>query len=510
MKLGSSLGITPKPDHKMRRLSLLALSLFTLAGCSHIEQRFSGFINSGEPVLADTRVDHTEQDTPAIPSEALEEIVLEPRDMLSRISGEFSWSIQADSPQISYWTDYFRNRPDEFSTLLARGEPYLYFIAGEISERSLPMELALLPLVESGFNPKARSSSGAAGLWQFMPATGRSLGLTQNWWVDERLSVVGSTKSALDYLEYLHGRFGDDWLLALAAYNTGEGNVSKELRQSGSEADFWSLHLNSETRNYVPKLLAVVEILSNAEAYDFELPAWLDFPYFTEIEVANQLDMRKLDSVSDDMGLLNSQFVQSISFPQQGSAILVPIRDKRNLDQQLASHRDQLIVQYSRYQVRNGDSLSVIADRHRVNLGALMSLNGLSGHLIHPGDNLLIPISRYSQTQVAEADPGYLRIKVRSGDSLSVIAERYEMRLNELVRLNHLSSVNSIIYPDQELLVQIPAAEGDPLLYRVASGDSLSVIANRFNIMLEDLLTWNGLHGREVIYPGQQLAIWTN
>src|SRR6056300_1005542 len=385
-----------KPHRKTRSLFVLAASYFLLSGCSHIEQRFSGFVNTGDPVLADTRATSAPAvGAPVDSDEQLEEIILEPRDLLSRISGEFSWSVQAGSPQISYWTTYFRDKPDEFSILLARGEPYLHFIAEKIAERELPMELALLPLVESGFDPRAQSPSGAAGLWQFMPATGRSLGLDQNWWVDERLSVVESTESALEYLEHLHGRFGEDWLLALAAYNTGEGNVSKELRQSGSEADFWSLHLNAETRNYVPKLLAVVEILANAEAYDFELPTWLDFPYFTEIAVSSQLDMRKLSSVSEDMGLLNSQYVQLVTFPQQGSEILVPVRDKKDLEQQLASRRDELIVQYSRYQVRNGDSLSVIADRHRVNLSALMSLNGLGGHLIHPGDNLLIPISRY-------------------------------------------------------------------------------------------------------------------
>lgn len=497
--------------HPRSSLALaIATSVFLLAGCSHIEQRFSGFVNAGDPVLADTRTTAEHEPEVSFIGEELEEIVLEPRDLLSRISREFSWSVQADSPQISYWTGYFSDRPDEFSILLARGEPYLHFIADKITERELPMELALLPLVESGFNPRARSPSGAAGLWQFMPATGRSLGLSQNWWVDERLSVVESTESALEYLEYLHGRFGEDWLLALAAYNTGEGNVSRELRQSGSEADFWSLHLNSETRNYVPKLLAVIEILTNAEAYDFEIPTWADFPYFTEVAVTSQLDMRKLDSVSEDMSLLNSQYVQLVTFPQQGSKVLVPVRDKSDLERQLASRQNELIVQYSRYQVRNGDSLSVIADRHRVNLGALMSLNGLRGHLIHPGDNLLIPISRYPQTQIAEAEPGYLRIRVRSGDSLSVIAERYDMRLNELIRLNQLDSVNSIIYPNQELLVQAPTTDGDPLLYSVASGDSLSVIADRFDIGLEDLLTWNGLHDREVIYPGQQLAIWIN
>lgn len=509
MIVESSTASTQACGHPIRLCATVALFLL-ITGCSHIEQRFSGFMNPGEPVLADTRTATPAEDETKTSDVVLEEIVLERRDLLSRISSDFSWTVQAESPQISSWTNYFRDRPEEFSILLARGEPYLHFIADRIAERELPMELALLPLVESGFDPRARSPSGAAGLWQFMPATGRSLGLNQNWWIDERLSVVKSTESALEYLEYLHGRFGEDWLLALAAYNTGEGNVSRELRQSGSEADFWSLHLNSETRNYVPKLLAVVEILSNAEAYGFTLPEWLDFPYFTQVEVASQLDMRKLDAVSEDMSLLNSQYVQLVTFPQEGSDVLVPIREKQNLEQQLETRRNELIVQYSRYQVRNGDSLSVIADRHRVNLGALMSLNGLNGHLIHPGDNLLIPISRYSQPQIVETEPGYLRVKVRYGDSLSVIAERYEMRLNDLVALNQLGSVNSIIYPDQELLVEVPAADGDPMLYRVASGDSLSVIANRFNIMLDDLLTWNGLHGREVIYPGQQLAIWTN
>lgn len=500
---------TAKSGSSFRSFALATLCGVLLGGCSQFEQRFSGF-GGGDPVLADTRNEPVVEVVEERASEDLVEIVLEPRDMLSRISREFNWSIQAGSPQISYWVDYFRERPEEFSTLLARGEPYMHFIAGEVSNRDLPMELALLPFVESGFDPRALSPSGAAGLWQFMPATGRSLGLTQNWWVDERLSVVESTESALKYLEYLHGRFGEDWLLALAAYNTGEGNVSRELRQSGSEADFWSLHLNSETRNYVPKLLAVVEILTNAEVYGFELPDWVDFPYFTSIAVTNQLDMRKLDSVSNDMSLLNSEYVQLVTFPQQGTEILVPITEKQKLDQQLASGGDQLIVQYSRYQVRNGDSLSVIADRHRVNLGALMSLNNLRGHLIHPGDNLLIPVSRYPQNQTLVADTdGFFSIRVRPGDSLSVIAERYDMRLSELVRLNRLTA-NSVIYPNQELLVSAPAAEGDPFLYSVASGDSLSVIANRFNIMLDDLLTWNGLHGREVIYPGQQLAIWTN
>ena len=183
------------------RLQLQALTLFLAvfsAGCSHLDQRFGGFPD-GPPVLADTSPETppTKPDPVAAP-----EIIAppEPKDLISRISREFSWEIQADSPQISYWTQYFRERPEEFTAVLGRGEPYLHFIAEQIGSRDLPMELALLPFVESGFNPRARSGSGAAGLWQFMPLTGRSLGLEQNWWVDERLSVVESTESALQYL----------------------------------------------------------------------------------------------------------------------------------------------------------------------------------------------------------------------------------------------------------------------------------------------------------------------
>jgi membrane-bound lytic murein transglycosylase D len=257
--------------------------------------------------------------------------------------------------------------------------------------------------------------------------------------------------------------------------------------------------------------LAVVEVLKNPAAYGIEIPQWQDSAYFASLDVSQQLDMRKLESLSAEMRSLNSQYIQLVTYPQSGTEVLVPMMDEQRLQQELATRGELLRAQYARYQVRNGDTLGVIAERHRVNLGALMSLNDLRGHLIHPGDNLLIPISVASQPRLAQAsDDGSLRIRVRRGDSLSVIAERYDMRLSELIALSQLSGTNALIYPDQELLVQAPDRAGDPLLYRVSSGDSLWIIANRFNIMLDDLLTWNSLHGREVIYPGQQLAIWTN
>ncbi len=494
--------------HHRPTLGLIFVLGLSLGACSSIDQQ-QALTTSGPPLLADTSpaVSSAESQPSVVADNAIEPEL--PADLLSRMSRSFHWEIQSDTPQVKRWIDYYLNQPDEFAIVLDRSAPYLHYIAEQISERDMPMELALLPFVESGFDPRAKSRSGAAGLWQFMPSTGRALGLEQNWWVDERLSVQGSTQSALDYLEYLRSRFGGDWLLALAAYNTGEGNVANEIRRTRSDADFWSLHLNVETRNYVPRLLAVVQLIKDAERYQIELPAWADEPYFETLPVANQLDMRKLQAMSAELSALNAQYVQSITYPQQGTVLLVPRNERARLQNELATNADQLRAQYARYQVRNGDNLSLIADRHRVNLQVLMSINNLHSHLIHPGDNLLIPVAAATAPTVAMTTQGLLRIRVRSGDTLSVIAERYGMGLSDLLAMNNLDRRNPI-YPNQELVVRVPAAGQDPLMYQVSSGDSLWVIANRFNVGVDDLLTWNGLHGRETIYPGQELAIWMN
>ena len=276
-------------------------------------------------------------------------------DLLDRIRAGYALT-DVQQPAVDRELALYRSQPDLLDRTFRRGARYLHYIVTEIEKRGMPMELALLPVVESAFNPLAYSRSRASGLWQFMPRTGRHYGLEQTWWLDERRDVIESTQAALSYLQYLHDYFEGDWLLAIAAYNGGEGTVSSAVRRNqerGRPTDFWSLDLRAETRNYVPKLLAISRIVRDPQAYGLQFAAIPNQPYFEVVDPGRQVhlgDAADLAGITrEDMFALNPAYNRMTTPPDGPHRLLLPIPSAAQfrqamLDQTLLIAQGKLVV----------------------------------------------------------------------------------------------------------------------------------------------------------------------
>ena len=295
----------------------------------------------------------------------------------------------------------FARNPGDVERIMQRGRPYLHHILSEINRRGLPMELALLPAVESAFDPFARSPRGAAGLWQFMPRTASQFGLKQDAWYDGRRDVIAATAAALDYLTQLQQRFDGDWLLALAAYNAGPTRVQRAIRHNrnnGKPVDFWHLQLPKETRDYVPKLLALRALVVAPDTYDLILPAIPDTGYFSVVDSGGQLDLevaaRLAGTSPAEIRLLNPAFSRQTIRRGGSHRLLIPTACAATFRTQLAGLAEQQRVQWVRHAIRAGDTLSAIAQRYRIKVARLREFNQLQDSSIRAGDLLIVPVAR--------------------------------------------------------------------------------------------------------------------
>jgi membrane-bound lytic murein transglycosylase D len=365
-------------------------------------------------------------------------------------------------PDIDRELKLFQARGDSLTRQLRKGEPYLYYILQEVKQRGMPAELALLPGVESGFRPTAYSRHGAAGLWQFMPATGRYFGLKQDWWYDARRDPVASTNAALNYLQKLNRRFEGDWLLAIAAYNAGGGTVARAIRKNLEKdlpVDFWSLNLPAETREYVPRLLALARIIDQPARYGLVLPPIDNDPRFVKVEIGEQIDLkvaaRLADMNPDELLQLNAGFNRWATHPEGPHYLLLPAEKASGFAEKLAVLPEDQRMRWTRYHIQPGDNLGRIARKHGVTVKALMQANHLKNHRIRAGSHLLIPLSSGTTAIAAfNATPGAkrkLRYRVRKGDSLYAIARQFGVKIADLKKWNRLASDH--LRPGQKLTV---------------------------------------------------------
>src|SRR5690606_24980913 len=294
--------------------------------------------------------------------------------------------------------DWYARHQAYLDRVATRAERYMHYIVEETEKRNMPMEMALLPIVESAFDPFAYSHGRAAGAWQFIPSTGEFFGLNQNWWYDGRRDVTASTDAALKYLQQLADRFDGDWLLALASYNAGAGTVSKAIRYNqsrGRPTDFWSLNLPRETRAYVPKLIAISQIVRNPEQYNVTLKPIADTPYFASIDVGSQIDLAEAaklaDIPSEELYLLNPGYSRWATPPQGPHTLLLPVAHADAFREKLATLPEEARMRWDHYTIRSGDSLISIAKRFQTTPETLRTANKLRGNTIIAGDSLLIP-----------------------------------------------------------------------------------------------------------------------
>jgi membrane-bound lytic murein transglycosylase D len=471
-----------------------------------------------------------------------------PRDLWDRIRDGLQMEVR-DNPRIKAELAFYASRPDYLARVADRAEPYLHYIVEELERRGMPMELALLPVVESAFQPFAYSPGQAAGIWQFIPSTGRHYGLKQTWWYDGRRDVVASTNAALNYLQQLYERFSD-WELALAAYNCGQGTVARAIRanqQRGRPTDYWNLRLPRETLNYVPRLLAIRALIADPARYELTLRSIPDEPYLTVVEVGSQIDLAlaaELAELSvDDMYRLNPGFNRWATDPDGPHLLVVPIETAERFEQALAALPPERRVRWERHKISRGETLTHIADRYRTTVEVLKQVNELRGHIIRAGQHLIVPVAsrsaqhyalsagqRAAQTQEQQRGDHKRIHTVKSGDSLWAIARRYGTSTQHLAAWNGMSPKDTI-RPGQNLVVWSKAAPSQPtnadnvvaakapadiarppvqtqqVRYKVRRGDSLYAIARKFNVSIADLRRWNDLAKKTYLQPGQLLMV---
>jgi membrane-bound lytic murein transglycosylase D len=364
-----------------------------------------------------------------------------------------------ESPLVDRHTDWYANRPDYVQRVVERGRRYMHFVVEELEKRGMPLEIALLPMIESAYNPTAYSKAHASGMWQFIPATGRNYGLKQNWWYDGRRDVTAATRAALDYLEKLHGMFGD-WRLALAAYNWGEGAVSRAIERNqrqGLPTDYESLRMPEETRNYIPKLQAVKNIISEPERYGLALDDVPNEPYFIRVAAPGQIDFKRAAQLAEvpleEFRSLNPAHNRPVITADSGS-LLIPA-DKADVFNANLNALDTPLVSWQTYRLARNERLETIAARFGTTASQLKVVNGVSsGHKLKAGSTLLVPISgaRLAHVTPAKVDatdfhPPEVVSEPRThlthrGDTLRGIAARYGVTIQQLMTWNNMRTAS--------------------------------------------------------------------
>ena len=492
----------------------------------------------------------------------------EPIDLWDRIRDGFTME-ELDSPLVQNHVAWYANRPDYVRRMVERSQLYLYHIVEEVEKRGMPTEVALLPMIESAFNPKAYSTSHASGIWQFIPSTGKHFGLEQNFWYDGRRDVTAATDAALDYLQKLHDMFGS-WELAFAAYNWGEGSVQRAIaknRKMGLPTDYLSLTMPPETRNYVPKLMAVKQIVMNPEATGLELASIPNRPYFVSIATTQHIDLavaaRLAKMPLNEFVSLNPAYNRPVINAKGSRNLLLPVDKADAFTSNLESY-DKPLVSWKSYTPARGEKIDKVARRFSINVARLKEINSITKHnKLAAGQTLLVPLSHNEAAipvfdEVAQAseaeDTAPLRVAsrfiyaVKKGDTLVSIAKRHKVSAVQIKSLNnlksnHLSSGQKLVIRQETLTSRtLAAVKGKPVkqaaaslakpvklaaaskakpvklaaaksekrsqrYYTVRRGDTMASIAKQFNVATNDIQRWNNISVKRALTPGDKVTL---
>ena len=397
------------------------------------------------------------------------DLTASPDDLWERIRHGFAMP-DLDSPLVLDRQIWYASRPSYIKRMVERSRRYLYHIVDELEKRGMPTELALLPMVESSFNPMAYSRAHASGLWQFIPSTGKNYNLQQNWWFDGRRDILASTTAALDYLQFLYEMHGD-WQLALASYNWGENAVARAIEKNkarGLAADFSSLTVPVETSYYVPKLQALKNIIANPQAFGVDLDPIPNQPYFVTVSKTRDIDVRLAAKLAEmpveELIALNPAYNRPVITAAQTQSMVLPADRVKIFQANLARH-DKPLVSWQTYTLKSGDKLEKIAALHGITLARLRLVNGFGARSrVGAGDQLLLPIrgtnaafepmpAVFQPPPMPEQHLRKLTYVVKKGDTLASIAQRHRVNTDDLRRWNPIGRLAT----GQKLLIQVRA-----------------------------------------------------
>jgi membrane-bound lytic murein transglycosylase D len=516
--------------------ALLYVSIFAIGGCSNITTVSDSSAMNTSPSPSTQVVD---QNT-TISEQALNnETTPADKDLWDRLRKGYSLNLDIDKPRFTQELNWYARHPGYIKRVSLRAQRYLHYIVEQTESYGVPAELALLPIVESAFDPFAYSHGSASGIWQFIPGTGKMYGLQQDWWHDGRRDITASTQAAMKFLSGLNREFKGNWLHALAAYNSGAGTVRKAIRYNkkrGLPTDFWSLKLPKETRAYAPKLLAIAKIMQNPEKFCITLPSIPDEPYFSIVDIKGQLDLSQAAQLAeidiDAIYELNPSYSQWATHPNGPHKLLVPVEQTSIFTANLAKLPADQRIRWQRHTIKSGESLISIAKKYQTTTSVLKDVNPIKGSAIRAGKTLLIPTAvkqlghyRLSADQRINKKQSRYRgknglqkitHKVSSGDSFWELANKHKVKVRDIARWNGMAPKDSLKV-GQKLIIWAKSSKINSrrnvirnVKYSVRKGDSLYRIADKFNVKVSDIKKWNNILASQYLKPGQRLTLKVN
>jgi membrane-bound lytic murein transglycosylase D len=473
-------------------------------------------------------------------------------DLYQVIRRNLRFNLEIEDKRVDSQLNWYASHQSYLNRVSDRASRYMFHIVAELQARDMPLDLALLPIVESAFDPFAYSHGRASGMWQFIPSTGLMFGLKQDWWYDGRRDVVESTRAALDYLTHLNKMFDGDWLLALASYNSGPGTVRKaqrKNRQAGKPTDFWHLDLPRETEAYVPKMIALAKLFKDPAAYGVVLPEVSTEPYFKIVQTGGQIDLAQAAALADmelsDLYMLNPGYNRWATDPDGPHQLLVYTDREQLFTDNIAQLPSNQRLTWDRYSIVNGDSLLTIARKFNVTVSVIKDVNGLKSNFIRAGDKLMIPVASENANVYALSANNRLKVKqdalggsnltridhrITYGDTFWDLSMKYNVSVKSLAKWNNMAP-RDLLMPGQLLVVWVKpskvastsaststststssSADQRKIVrkvgYVVRNGDSLYRIAGKFNLRISDIQKWNVVS--KYLQPGDRLTLYVD
>jgi membrane-bound lytic murein transglycosylase D len=512
-----------------RRVTAAAVIVAALSGCAQLPERSSDWSSTDSDSDWDSAYSKP-QSNPSTGSEANADVMasLRPPPTLNLWERIFPFfSKRAEKPESDNLWDKIRNgfalpdhdhpmairsarwyasHPGYLERVMNRGEAYLYLVADEVEKRGMPMEIVLLPVIESAYQPFAYSPSHAVGLWQFIASTGRDYGLKHTSWYDGRRDILASTRAALDYLQKLHADFDGDWLLALAAYNCGEGTVQRAIdanKRRGKPTDYWSLDLPQEAEKYVPYLLGVTDLVEEPAKFSIDLPPIPNNPYLAEVEAGGPIKLSKVAEMAgipvEEVYRLNPGYHRGVTDAEGSHRLLLPVDCAEKFKQRLAQWRP---AEASQPAMAAAETSETSSDSPSETLSE------------KPGGQLLaVAYAAESDSADVEQSARERHHIVYRGETLSQIARHYGLTVGQLQRANGLKG--KTVQAGADLVIPTPgdrnrrlaAKQPSVVIHTVARGETSWRIARRYGITVKQLMAWNHLSQRNSLKPGQRLVL---